>query len=168
MCVCVYVCACVYIYILIFKFQDSKLEDKRFCTNDSKHSLTSICSCFLLNRILIRTPFVIPTKCPLLINRNIKWASPAYVCTSVPSSVRSIPILKNQVLLGSSYLYVPWPVAASSLALSIKGTKYFRVTEGPQAKMISNLKNAKQKLLRKNAAIWFDKIKSTNTYIRKY
>jgi len=31
-------------YILIFKFLDSKLEDKRFSTEDSKHSLTSVCS----------------------------------------------------------------------------------------------------------------------------
>ena len=32
------------LYILVFKFSDSKLEDTRFSTNDSKHSLTSICS----------------------------------------------------------------------------------------------------------------------------
>ena len=31
-------------YVLIFKFLDSKLEDKRFCTKGSVHSLTSICS----------------------------------------------------------------------------------------------------------------------------
>jgi hypothetical protein len=32
----------IVLYILIFKFLDSKLEDKRFTPNDSNHSLTSI------------------------------------------------------------------------------------------------------------------------------
>ena len=34
----------IFQYILIFKFLDRKLEDKRFCKNDNKHSMTSICS----------------------------------------------------------------------------------------------------------------------------
>ena len=34
----------IFNYILIFKFLDSKLEDKRFCTKCSQHSLTAICS----------------------------------------------------------------------------------------------------------------------------
>jgi len=34
----------IVLYILIFKFLDIKLEYKRFCTEDSKHSPTSICS----------------------------------------------------------------------------------------------------------------------------
>ena len=33
-----------YIYILIFKFLDSRLEEKIIAPNDSKHALTSICS----------------------------------------------------------------------------------------------------------------------------
>jgi hypothetical protein len=32
------------LYILIYKFLDRKLEDKNSAPNDSKHSLTSICS----------------------------------------------------------------------------------------------------------------------------
>jgi len=32
------------LYILIFKFLDSKLEDKDSALKESKHSLTSICS----------------------------------------------------------------------------------------------------------------------------
>jgi hypothetical protein len=34
----------IVLYIVIFKFFNSKLKDQTFCTNDSKHSLTSICS----------------------------------------------------------------------------------------------------------------------------
>jgi hypothetical protein len=41
------------LYILIFRFLDSELENKRFSSNNSKHSLISICSYFFLNRILI-------------------------------------------------------------------------------------------------------------------
>jgi len=37
----------IVLYILTFTFLDSKLEDKRLCTEDSKHSLTSICSLFI-------------------------------------------------------------------------------------------------------------------------
>ena len=33
----------IFLYILIFKFLDSKLEDKRFCTKCSQHSLIAIC-----------------------------------------------------------------------------------------------------------------------------
>ena len=43
----------IVLYILIFKFLDSRLEDKRFFTDDSKHSLTSVYLNFFLNRILI-------------------------------------------------------------------------------------------------------------------
>ena len=34
----------IVLYILIFIFLDRNPEDRRFCTDDSKHSLTSICS----------------------------------------------------------------------------------------------------------------------------
>jgi hypothetical protein len=34
----------IVLYILIFKFLDSKLGDKRSAQNDSRHSLTSVCS----------------------------------------------------------------------------------------------------------------------------
>jgi len=34
----------IVLYTLIFIFLNSKLQDKRFALNDSKHSLTSICS----------------------------------------------------------------------------------------------------------------------------
>jgi hypothetical protein len=31
------------LYIFIFVFLESKLEDKRFCVDCNKHSLTSVC-----------------------------------------------------------------------------------------------------------------------------
>jgi len=32
----------IFLCILIFMFMESKMEDKRYCTNDSKHSLTRV------------------------------------------------------------------------------------------------------------------------------
>ena len=43
----------IVLYIFIFKFLDSKLQDKDSAPNDSKHSLTKNSLNFFLNRILI-------------------------------------------------------------------------------------------------------------------
>jgi hypothetical protein len=51
---------------------------------------------------------------------------------------------------------------------TMQGVKNFKVTDAQRAKIIKNFKNAKEKLLKTNAAIWFNEIRRINQLTRKY
>jgi len=59
------------------------------------------------------TLIYLPNSCTFLISTNVKWASPAFITPS------GMPVLKNQKLLWTCYLQVPWSVAASSVILIV-------------------------------------------------
>jgi hypothetical protein len=52
--------------------------------------------------------------------------------------------------------------------MRMHGMEYFKINDAQQAKLINNYKNAKYKLLKTKAAIWFTKIRGSSQLTPKY
>jgi len=52
--------------------------------------------------------------------------------------------------------------------MRMHGTEFFKIIDAQQAKLISNYKNAKYKLLKTKAAVWFTKNRGSSHLTPKY